>query len=197
MPKMTWSNLPPWALTACRDILRTATSHRRLSCILDEVLGIITGIADLDLGRNAAIYVADCNSDGHRLLHHRTGRGGVAAADDRPLRCGGQFSRGSRGDQSLRHSADPRRGAAGNRRCASVRANGKAPQRGQDCRLHVVCQELSAIIINHSGHARKPFERGGAVHRRDLYLRSAEPRHCARQCHRQHPPATASRRCRA
>lgn len=152
MPKMTWSNLPPWALTACRDILRTATSHRRLSCILDEVLGIITGIADLDLGRNAAIYVADCNSDGHRLLHHRQGEEVSLPRMIDPCDVVGSFPEGLEGTSlyAIPLIPDEEQPATG-----AVLLFGRTAKRlsaDKIAALHVVCQELARIIINHSGH---------------------------------------------
>ncbi|SIP98704.1 Signal transduction histidine kinase [Rhizobium sp. RU35A] len=71
MPQKTWTKLPPWALLACRDILRAATANRRLVDILNEITDIITGLSDLDLAPSAALYIGECGQEGHRLLYHR------------------------------------------------------------------------------------------------------------------------------
>lgn len=71
MPHKTWINLPPWALLASRDILRAATANRRLGDILSEITDVITGIADLDLASQAALYLGECGQEGHRLIYHR------------------------------------------------------------------------------------------------------------------------------
>lgn len=152
MPKMTWTNLPPWAMTACRDILRAATSSKRLSCILDEVLEIVTGIPDLDLGRNAAIYVADCSTDGHKLLHHRQTEDVTLPRVIDPSDVAGSFPEGSGRSclytipLSIRDD-QPATGA--------VLLFGRTARRlsaEKIAALHLVCQEIARIIVNRSGH---------------------------------------------
>ncbi|MCY1664490.1 sensor histidine kinase [Rhizobium sp. SL86] len=152
MPKMTWSNLPLWALTACRDILRVATSSKRLSCILDEVLEIVTGIPDLDLGRNAAIYVADCSTDGHKLLHHRQSEDMTLPRVIDPSDVAGSFPEGF-GRTCLYtiplciNDDQPATGA--------VLLFGRKARRlsaEKIAALHLVCQEIARIIVNRSGH---------------------------------------------
>ncbi|KQW31501.1 hypothetical protein ASE36_04450 [Rhizobium sp. Root274] len=69
MQPMTWNDLPVWALLADRDILRAATPERRLADVLNEVSGVITTIAPLDLAPASAIYLVDSQHDRHRLFH--------------------------------------------------------------------------------------------------------------------------------
>ncbi|MDO1581220.1 sensor histidine kinase [Rhizobium oryzicola] len=151
MPKMTWSTLPAWALLACRDILRAGTSDHRLHETLNDALGIITAIPELGLGSNAAVYVADCSSDGHKLFHHRQCEDVTMPRIIDPDDVAGSFPEGW-GRSSLYPiplCVDENQPVIG-----AVLLFGRTAKRLSAEKLsilRIICQELGRIIVNRIG----------------------------------------------
>ena len=70
MQTVNWTSVPNWALLASRDMLRAASTNRRLADILNDMLEVLTRLPEFDLGGHAALYVRECGTEGHHLLHH-------------------------------------------------------------------------------------------------------------------------------
>lgn len=150
---MTWNTLPSWAHLACRDILRAATSNRRLSDILSECLEILTGITELDLGPGAALYMTDCVNHTHRLLHHRHSEDMTYPIEIDPSSVAESFPRGW-GRACLYQmplAADETEALIGT--ALLFGRNGKRMNSEKLSILRLLCQEIARIIVHRGGAA--------------------------------------------